>query len=343
MEKYATRKAPDSLVGKSKAGTISGYSKALSLPRMPDGSLSPAAISIMNEEQAKESQGYIDAAAKSGFEGAPTDKKGLAALKKALKSKKAGPMDADLNPLTGKSRMPELANLTSPKVDKALAAYQGATGKADKAVVSSIAMSGVNLLVNHSESDVNFAPRLKMVGMAIEKIQAAGFALPSTLLIHLPKFGRSIDVATLCAKSGTPRAVFNPPNFIHLSSAIVGNPNDSKKGGANYEQLSVQLDPQGAGTVVHEMGHLMHFTSSASNFYSLQSAQLKTSAVASKVSTYAAGNPREFVAEVFLGLVYGKSFDDDVIQMYNTFGGPMSAKIGAQIAAGGRGGAGGGA
>ena len=169
----------------------------------------------------------------------------------------------------------------------------------------------------------------------MSKIQAAGFKLPSSLLVHLPKFGRSIDVKTLCAVGGTPRAVFNPPNFIHLSSAVVGNPIDDTKGGDTLYTLSSQLDPEGPATVVHEMGHLLHHQTSASNFYGLQSASHRQPMVARKVSTYATNNPRELVAEVFLGLVYGKSFDDDVIEMYNAFGGPMSTKITGQIGRGG--------
>lgn len=342
MEKYARRDIPTGFKDKARAGTLAGYSKALSLPRNDDGTLSADAISIMHGEQAKESQGYIDEAAKAGFQGAPKDKKELRALKKDLKGRKVGSLDADLNEISGKSRMPELANLTNPKGDKALAAYRGATGKADAAVVSSVPMAGVNLLVSHSVSDVNLKPRLKMFEGAIEKIQAAGFQLPGTLLVHLPKFGRSIDVKTMCVVGGgTPRAVFNPPNFIHLSPAVVGNPIDEKKGGDNYYTLSSNLDPEGPATVIHELGHLLHYQSSSENFFGLHGASHRQPMIARKVSTYATNAPREFVAEVFLGLVYGKSFDDDVIQMYNGFGGPTSAKIAAQIAGGGQGGGGG--
>lgn len=332
QEKYAKREAPGSLVGKAKTGTLTGYSKALSLPRLADGSLSPDAIAIMNEEQGKESQGYIDEGRKGGFKNAPIDKAGMRALAKTLKKVGVGPGDAQLNAISGKSRMPELLNLLKPLSGKSLGAYQAATGKADESVVSSVESGGITMHVYHGTSDVNFKPRLKMFEGAIERIQGAGFKLPSSLLVHLPKFGRQIDVKALCAIGGTPRAVFNPPNFIHLSSAIVGNPIDDKKGGESFQTLSSNLDPEGPATVVHEMGHLMHFQSSASNFYSLQSASHRQPMVARKVSTYATNSPREFVAEVFLGLVYGKAFDDDVIQMYQGLGGPMSDKIAAQIA-----------
>jgi hypothetical protein len=41
-----------------------------------------------------------------------------------------------------------------------------------------------------------------------------------------------------------------------------------------------------------------------------------------EVSGYAMGNPREFVAEVFLGLVYEKEFSPDVLALYDALGGP---------------------
>jgi hypothetical protein len=343
MGGYAKRQAPDSMAAKSKAGTLLPYSKALSMPRLPDGTLSPEAIAIMNEEQGKEAQGSIDASRASGFKNAPIDKAGMRALKKTIKKATVGVGDAQLNSLTCKIRLPELMNLLKPLSGKALGAYQGATGKADESVVSSVEVAGVTMHVYHGVSDVNFRPRLKLFEGAIERIQGAGFKLPSTLLVHLPKFGRPIDVKAMCeVGGGTPRAVFAAPNFIHLSSAVVGNPIDETKGGDSYYTLSSNLDPEGPGTVIHEMGHMMHFQSSATNFYSLQGASHRQPMVARKVSTYATNNPREFVAEVFLGLVYGKSFDDDVIQMYRAFGGPTSPKIesqivGAQAPAGGAG------
>ena len=41
---------------------------------------------------------------------------------------------------------------------------------------------------------------------------------------------------------------------------------------------------------------------------------------------YAAQNPREFIAEVFLGLVYGNNYSPDVLEMYDGLGGPSRAQ-----------------
>lgn len=312
MSKYAKRKGD---VKDFKGNDLKGVSKALSLPRLPNGSLSPEAISIMDALQAEESQGYIDKSRQGGIVNAPTDKVGLKTLKNKLKT-------FDLNKVTGKTRLPELKNLIDPVKPK----------QPEQHMVTPITIEGITMNVYHSNADVNFKPRLKLFEGAIKKIQAAGFTLPSTMLIHLPKFGRTIDAQTLCESSATPRAVFNPPNFIHLSPAVVGNPIDTTLGDS-YKNLSTTLDPEGPATVVHEMGHMMHYHSSPSNFYGLHGAGFTQDGdrISAKVSGYANGAPREFVAEVFMGLVYGRTFDDEILEMYAAYGGPISAKITSNI------------
>ncbi len=312
MSKFAKRKGD---VKDFKGSDLKGVSKALSLPRLPDGSLSPEAISIMDALQAEESQGYIDKSRQGGIVNAPTDKTGIKNLKKKLKT-------YDLNKVTGKTRLPELMNLINPVKSK----------EPERHMVTPVTVAGITMNVYHSNADVNFKPRLKLFEGAIKKIQAAGFTLPSTMLIHLPKYGRTIDAQTLCESGSTPRAVFNPPNFIHLSPAVVGNPIDTTLG-ESYKNLSTELDPEGPATVIHEMGHMMHYHSSPSNFYGLHGAGFTQDGdrISAKVSGYANGAPREFVAEVFMGLVYGRTFDDEILEMYTAYGGPISAKITSNI------------
>lgn len=297
-----------------------GVFKALSLSRNPDGSLSQEAIDIMLKLQQDEAQGYIDKSRAGGITNAPSDKKGVTALGKQMKVH-------DPNEATGKTRLPELLNLMDPK-----------TAKPGKDVVTPIVSGGVTMTVTHNDADVNFRPRLKLFEAAIKRIKGAGFAFPVALDVHLPKFGRSIDAQSLCESNSTPRAVFNPPNFIHLSSEVVGNPIDTTlqdEGGKEvYKNLSTTLDPEGESTVVHEMGHMLHYNATPSQFFGLHGASFTKEGdlIAARVSGYAAGHPREFVAEVFLGLVYGKDWDDEILEMYSAYGGPMSTKISSRIA-----------
>jgi hypothetical protein len=310
MGTYARRTGSDSDFDKPRAEVA----KALSMPRNEDGSLSDASIAIMNGVQARESQGYMNDAAARGAQNAPTTKAQAKALKQSLDNRMWG------NKVTGKTDLPEIANLIK------------LSSIPDAAVVSTLRYGSVTLTVHHGTRDVNLKPRLDMFKKAISKIESAGFNLPTAMTVHLPKWGRDIDAATLCEAKSTPRAVFNPPNFVHLSSAVVGNPIDTVLGDV-YKNLSTELDPSGAASVVHELGHMMHFKASASNFYSLHGAAFQGNGgnIAARVSAYAFGAPREFVAEVFMGLVYGQNFDDEILQMYAAFGGAMSGKIQGRI------------
>lgn len=88
--------------------------------------------------------------------------------------------------------------------------------------------------------------------------------------------------------------------------------------------------------VIHELGHYWHFqnitedTATFSTFTVTRSGQTYSQNrmttddqdVARRVSRYGATNPLEFVAETYTGLRSGKVYDDDVMAMYERFGGP---------------------
>jgi hypothetical protein len=44
--------------------------------------------------------------------------------------------------------------------------------------------------------------------------------------------------------------------------------------------------------------------------------------IATRVSKLAAENPKKFVAEVFAGMMAGRKFDQDVMELYRKFLGP---------------------
>jgi hypothetical protein len=88
--------------------------------------------------------------------------------------------------------------------------------------------------------------------------------------------------------------------------------------------------------VVHEMGHILHEGTGGATYWGLKMmrraddlhAQTDAAAddrppanIAVKVSQYATKSKLEFTAEVFTGLVYGKQYDDDVLQTYVRYGG----------------------
>jgi len=92
-----------------------------------------------------------------------------------------------------------------------------------------------------------------------------------------------------------------------------------------YERVGWWSSGEPSGTVVHEIGHAIHHYTSRVE-WSRDQLDLKEDAIAGKVSRYAQTNAKEFVAETFTGLVYGKEYDDDVMGLYQSLGGPEVPK-----------------
>lgn len=76
---------------------------------------------------------------------------------------------------------------------------------------------------------------------------------------------------------------------------------------------------------LHELGHVLHgkvstneLTGSRGGFDSPDA-----KAIAAKVSKRAAEDPEEFVAETFAGMLAGKRYQSDVMELYAKHGGPM--------------------
>ena len=75
-------------------------------------------------------------------------------------------------------------------------------------------------------------------------------------------------------------------------------------------------------TVIHEIGHAIHFQMQAPQWGALRSSPVNHS-VAYEVSMYAATNNLEFVAETFTRLILGRTFSRAVMDWYNALGGPQ--------------------
>lgn len=87
--------------------------------------------------------------------------------------------------------------------------------------------------------------------------------------------------------------------------------------------------------IVHEVGHALHFQTAPKEYEKVRLLKFKDPsdnlALAGRVSDYATSKPVEFVAEVYAGLSAGKTYDDEVLGLYNHLSGP--AVKGSQKAA----------
>jgi hypothetical protein len=299
------------------AATSKAY--ALSLPRDADGQLTPEAVRLMDAfEQRSVKMMFLDKYDKGGIN--LPKSKGMFFNKKLKKALKQG---SNLNSLTGETKYPELANMLNP--NKA----------ADTPVTADMDVGGVTMNVTYNPSDVNYTARLGLLRTAIQRVTAQGFTVP-TLKVQIPKYSRNLTIAADCSiveNDTTSAAQYVAPNFMHLGSMGLNNPQEGKRinpdtGREELNFTSAQVDLTGVGTVVHELGHAIHYALAPGKFHELTSTRFTGGAgnLAAKVSGYST-NPREFVAEVFTGTIHGKTYPDDVIKMYKAFGGPMTPAL----------------
>lgn len=103
-------------------------------------------------------------------------------------------------------------------------------------------------------------------------------------------------------------AIGSPTNgiLVNPSSPFWKNPVESAKQSYDVGHLSTD-DPK--GTLLHEIAHTIY---DPQGYWSADS-QKQT---ASQVSRYGQTNPKEFVSEVFAGLHTGKTFPEDVMNLY---------------------------
>ncbi|MCX5345592.1 glycosyltransferase [Streptomyces atratus] len=242
-------------------------------------------------------------------------------------------MESARNDLTRSTLYPEL-NSYLDRANQAEALDTGSHLGNLTPVVEDI--HGTQVTVHGDPTDSLRDARIDNFRKAVITVQEAGFHVPD-IELHLPKYGRFLEVHNdlVVERSGgrLQRAEYLAPNAVIASPDVVGNPLTNKLAGNRYRYLSTELDPSGVGTMVHELGHFLHYANARAQYHDLAFTQfagrsgqdgdaVPHQAHALGVSAYAAGNPREFVAEVFTGLVYGKPFSPEVMRMYHGLGGP---------------------
>ncbi|HEX6022858.1 MAG TPA: hypothetical protein VFZ00_12735 [Solirubrobacter sp.] len=274
------------------------YAHALSIPRDPGGELSAVAIAEMNQMAQSELATDIAATREIKIDAAGKSPEQLREL-----------MDRQRNPLSGKTMFPELANLAA-----------GDDEIREK--TRTVQLGGVSVTLTYDKNDETVNDRASMLAAALQKIAAAGVNVPA-FNAYFPRYGRGLAIKDDCvAEQGVRKpAVFKAPDTLFLPAHIVANPKLEQGSESGPFFLSTALDASGVATTVHEIGHMLHYRHNPSGFHLLQETFHAGSVqdinqIANEVSAYAAKNPREFVAEVFLGLVYGRHFSPAVMQRY---------------------------
>ena len=296
---------------------------AFTMDRRADGRLSEGALKILDGVSHDQLAARLDAASSAGISVHGLTDDQVRDLMMA---------EAHANKLTGASEYPELASYLD-RVDHSLTTDTG--GRTDMVPPRTENIGGTRVTVHTDPTDSLSVQRWENFRSAVEKVQAAGFDVPPVKL-HLPKYGRSLEVGErgIIVKPEVKinRAEYIAPGTVIAGPEVVHNPLLRPGPDGKQHYLSSELDPSGVGTMVHELGHFMHYANSPALYHELSFTEFAGHAVhdgtpvphrqvAASVSGYAYGNPREFVAEVFTGLVYGRQFDENVLSLYRGLGG----------------------
>ena len=118
--------------------------------------------------------------------------------------------------------------------------------------------------------------------------------------------------------------------YDHVEDAIVFNADHyawSDMGGhmKGQNERGIYSTAHSQHIVRHELGHAAHSRaltpSQRAHIWFAESLRPLEEAIARKVSIRAIWNPKEFVAEVFAGLWGGVDYDDEVIDLFEHYGG----------------------
>lgn len=246
-------------------------------------------------------------------------------------------MSNNTNSISGSTIYPDLGTYLAGMGETGELTAEHSSGASGATDVAHRTVGSTRLTVHSDPSDPKRAERLAQLEQAITKVQAAGYQVPA-LSAYFPKYGRGLVVSEggVTTQPGKlNRAEYIPPDAVVASPEIMDNPLDNRMADGRPTYLSTEVDPSGVGTMVHELGHFLHYHQNQRRFHDLVGTQFAGSTggrhhgnAALSVSAYAAQNPREFIAEVFLGRVYGRDYPEDVMEMYHAFGGPEPSEAG---------------
>jgi hypothetical protein len=232
-------------------------------------------------------------------------------------------MTDNVNTISGRTVYPELESYLATMSGRSTLTEEKVSGPSEQ--VTRMVGGQTPLTVRWDPTDSLRHRRLESLITAIVKVQESGFTVPP-LTAYFPKYGRNLVLSPEgVTEPGRRyhRAEYIAPDALLMSPEVLDNPLATRYA-EEYHNLSTQLDPSGVGTMVHELGHFLHYHQNSARFHDLFLAEYTGghTNVANTVSGYAAQSPREFIAEVFLGMVYGKTFPPDVMEMYEGLGGP---------------------
>lgn len=160
------------------------------------------------------------------------------------------------------------------------------------------------------EGDLGVA---RLVNDALAEAKTKGYLLPSRVVYDADVFAG--DPYALAGYKARPDTLYLRPG--QTATQLVQEA--ATQGGKGFWSSSAP-----SHAIIHEVGHAAHFKNDPTLYR--RSAKRQFSPVVSRVverevSGYATDNGREFVAEVFAGILGGKTYPKRIMQLYKAYGG----------------------
>lgn len=176
-------------------------------------------------------------------------------------------------------------------------------------------LPGVTINFRAGYSDALADDKIAGVRNAVTKVSSLGLVLPSTMTVYTSADTNFVNVAFQRALGGRREA------SIGLGGKF-GNPMSLPIGKATAHGLG-SIREFITAVCVHEIGHILHEIADEEFFWSPAANETTPGRLGGQAgSMYAGANLKEFVAEVFTGLVYGESFSLEVMHAYRSYFGP---------------------
>ena len=192
-----------------------------------------------------------------------------------------------------------------------MAAFCSQTAEVKAFIKEEGVYGGRSYTIFKDSSDGDANTKAAAVHKAVKIIEDKGVAIPYGLRVYCTK-----------AYAAQNRAFSRGVGWSEQALVILGHA--ALVGGRADALSATQLGGCDKPTItcIHEIGHILHERSLGDAFWETGSAVGGKATNHAEVSGYAGQNKKEFIAEVFAGLILGKHFSAACMQEYQGLGGP---------------------
>ncbi len=181
-------------------------------------------------------------------------------------------------------------------------------------------IGGVPCKIYRDAADPAFDAKRTGLEVGLKRVLARGFTFPNGINFYCTNMAGVLSIAFHRAPGGG-----------RQSTVLLGGACTDASNPGQWDGIAHKVAPLGganycAAVVTHELGHNLHELAADTVFWDAVTNQVPEP-LSNQVSNYAGKNKLEFVAEVFTGMMYGRTYAQNVMTRYGALGGPVTANF----------------